>query len=93
MQLPCINGTAPSQILENHQLARRHLQHAIETLSNCWPHGRDYQTLPDPQRALRTATDEHSNRILKLRQLMIELEIIILNELIGDGKLPARAIP
>lgn len=78
MQLPVvnINGTAASDLLERHMTVKRHLQHAVETLSECAPHGRDYQTLPDHQQALHRAIDEHSNRMLKLRQVMVELEII-----------------
>jgi hypothetical protein len=78
MQLPAINinGTARSDLLEQHMNARRLLSKAIEGLQECAPHGRDYQTLPDGQNALHKALDEHSNRLLKLRQVAIELETI-----------------
>jgi hypothetical protein len=78
MQLPCINinGTAPSDLLEAHMKVRRHLQKAVEAMHDCAPHGRDYQTLTDGRAALHRAIDEHSNRMLKLRQILVELEII-----------------
>lgn len=80
MQLPIINinGTARSELLEQHLNVKRHLSHAIAALQDACPHGRDYQTLaPDcASRALYVALDEHSNRLLQLRQVLVEIETI-----------------
>ena len=80
MQLPVVNlnGTAASELLEQHLLVKRHLQHAIEALQEACPHGRDYQTLGGEKasQALYRALDEHSNRLLRLRQVLVEIETI-----------------
>lgn len=80
MQLPIINvnGTSRSELLEQHQLVCRHIRHAIVALQEACPHGRDYQTLPGDKAttALHTALDEHSNRLLRLRQVLVEVETI-----------------
>lgn len=80
MQLPIINlnGTARSDLLEQHLVVKRHLSHAIAALQEACPHGRDYQTLPGDKAttALHTALDEHSNRLLRLRQVLVEIETI-----------------
>lgn len=80
MQLPVINlnGTARSDLLEQHMTIMRHLRHALEALQEACPHGRDYQTLGDGggALALHQAMDEHSNRVLRLRQVMAEIETI-----------------
>lgn len=80
MQLPVINinGTSPSDLLEQHMLVKRHLAHAIEALQQACPHGRDYQTIShlDGGMAFQRAMDEHSNRLLRLRQVMVEIDTI-----------------
>lgn len=80
MQLPIVNlnGTSASELLEQHLLVCRHIRHAIEALQEACPHGRDYQTLGDEKapQALHRALDEHSNRLLKLRQVLAEVETI-----------------
>lgn len=80
MQLPIINinGTSPSQLLEQQLLVCRHIRHAIEAMQEACPHGRDYQTLGGEKasQALHRALDEHSNRVLRLRQVLVEIETI-----------------
>ncbi len=76
MQLPQINinGTERSDLLEDLMKARRCLQHAVEALSAASPHGRDYQTaIPG---AFYVAQQEHSDRIVKVRQVLAEIETI-----------------
>jgi len=76
MQLPQINinGTERSDLLEDYMGARRALQHAVEALSAASPHGRDYQTA-EPG-AFYAAQREHADRILRVRQVMAEIETI-----------------
>ena len=81
MQLPIINlnGTAASDLLEQHQTVARDLRSAVQALQEACPHGRDYQTLGGEKasEALHRALDEHSNRLLKLRQVLAEMETIV----------------
>lgn len=80
MQLPIVNvnGTSRSELLEQHQLVARHIRHAMEALQEACPHGRDYQTLGGDKatQALHRALDEHSNRLLALRQVLAQIETI-----------------
>lgn len=80
MQLPVINlnGTARSDLLEGYMKTKLCLKHTLEALQEIYPHGRDYQTLGNDiaKRALAQAQDEHSNRILKIRQVMAEIETL-----------------
>jgi hypothetical protein len=76
MQLPQINinGTERSDLLEDYMKARRALQHAVEALGACSPHGRDYQTA-EPG-AFYVAQREHADRIIKVRQVLAEIETL-----------------
>lgn len=76
MQLPQINinGTERSDLLEGYMTARRLLQHAAEALSAASPHGRDYQTCPAG--SFYVAQQEHADRIVKVRQVIAEIETI-----------------
>jgi hypothetical protein len=80
MQFPIVNlnGTSAFELLEQHLVVKRHLTHAIAALQEACPHGRDYQTLGDYKalQALHIALDEHSNRLLRLRQVLVEIETI-----------------
>jgi hypothetical protein len=80
MQFPQINnnGTAPSDLLEGYLTVKRYLGHALTALGEIAPHGRDYQTLPEPERtfAYGRAIDEHSSRVLKIRQLIAEFDTL-----------------
>jgi hypothetical protein len=57
---------------------KRHLAHAIQALQEACPHGRDYQTIShlDGGLSFQRAMDEHSNRLLRLRQVMVEIDTI-----------------
>lgn len=76
MQLPQINinGTERSDLLEDYMAARRALQRAVEALSAASPHGRDYQTCPAG--AFYVAQQEHADRLVKVRQVMAEIETL-----------------
>lgn len=78
MQLPQINinGTQRSDLLELYFDARRALTHAIDALNAAAPHGRDYQTYPDHQTVIYAALREHADRILKVRQVLAEIETL-----------------
>lgn len=78
MHLPQINinGTTRSDLLELYIDAKRALEHAITALSAAEPHGRDYQTYPDHQTVFYAAQREHAARILKVRQVLAEIETL-----------------
>jgi hypothetical protein len=76
MHLPQINlnGTAPSDLLELYLDAKRALEHAVTALHAAEPHGRDYQTYDNHSTIFYAA--EHAARILKVRQVLAEIETI-----------------
>lgn len=78
MQLPQINinGTAQHDLLELYIDAKHALQKAIDALHAASPHGRDYQTLPNHSEVFYAAQREHAARILKVRQVMAEIEML-----------------
>jgi hypothetical protein len=76
VQLPQINinGTERKDLLHDYMAARRALQLAVEALSACSPHGRDYQTA-EPG-AFYAAQREHADRLVKVRSVMAEIETL-----------------
>lgn len=78
MQLPQINinGTERSDLLEDLIAAKRALEHAISALNGCSPHGRDYQTVADGGVAFYAAQREHVERVVKVRQVLAEIETL-----------------
>jgi hypothetical protein len=78
MQLPQINinGTAASDLLELYLDAKRALEVAITALSAAAPHGRDYQTYQNHAAVFYAAQREHVARIVKVRQVLAEIETI-----------------
>lgn len=78
MHLPQINlnGTARSDLLELYLDAKIALERAITALNAAAPHGRDYQTYPDHSTVVYAALREHADRILKVRQVLAEIETI-----------------
>jgi len=76
MQLPQINinGTERSDLLKDYTTAGMALQHAVDALGACSPHGRDYQTL-EPG-AFSAAQREHADRIVRVRQVLAEIETL-----------------
>lgn len=78
MHLPQINinGTERSDLLELYLDAKIALERAITALGAAEPHGRDYQTYPDHQSVFYAAQREHVARVLKVRQVLAEIETI-----------------
>lgn len=78
MQLPQINinGTQRSDLLELYFEARLALKNAIDALNAAAPHGRDYQTYPTGDQVFYAAQREHVERILKVRQVLAEIETL-----------------
>lgn len=78
MQLPQINinGTQRSDLLELYFDAKRALTHAIDALNAAAPHGRDYQTYPAGDQIFYAAQREHTERVLKVRQVLAEIETL-----------------
>lgn len=78
MHLPQINinGTQRSDLLEDYMEAHLALRRAIEKLSACSPHGRDYQTYPNGDQIFYAAQREHVDRIVKVRQVLAEIETL-----------------
>jgi hypothetical protein len=78
MQRPVINinGTDPRNLLEDYVEAKRLAVALREKLDGMWPHGRDYQTHYDPRAGFQLATNEHAHRLLSVRTLIVELEML-----------------
>lgn len=71
-----INGTDPSDLLEDLIEAKRALEYAIEKLNGCSPHGRDYQTCGDGGATFYAAQREHVERIVAVRKVLAEVVTI-----------------
>jgi hypothetical protein len=81
MQLPQINinGTQASDLLELYVEAKRALGYAVTALNAAAPHGRDYvhgATYQESTRIFYEAQREHTARILKVRQVLAEIETL-----------------
>lgn len=78
MQRPIINinGTDPLNLLEDYVEAKRLAVALREKLDGMWPHDRDYQTRYYPRAAFQLATNEHAHRLLSVRTLIVELEML-----------------
>jgi hypothetical protein len=74
MQLPIINicGTDQQSLLDQYMLAIHALREAIEALGAASPNGRDYQQ----GGSINTALQEHAIRVVKVRQVLAEIETI-----------------
>jgi hypothetical protein len=74
---PNLNGTTRSDLLELYLDAKLALEHAITALRAAEPHGRDYQTYPGGgAQIFYAAQREHADRILKVRQVLAEIETL-----------------
>ena len=67
-----LNGTSKDELLRQIENVVRVLGEAISALRQMAPNGRDYY--PQGHRAVYQATDEHSDRIKRLRSVLDELE-------------------
>jgi hypothetical protein len=77
MTLPTIhlNGTHPRDLLEDQMAVTNALRAAIESMQRACPNGRDYY--PQSSTAFQAAMDEHRDRILKLTNVLREVEAIM----------------
>lgn len=70
-----LNGTSARELLQLQINACNAISQAIEALQAAAPHGRDYQSSPNPY-AFSRAQEEHRNRLTKLEQVQRELQAI-----------------
>lgn len=74
MQIPIVNkltGTDPDDLLKDYLRAKHALVVAVEAMTAVYPHGRDYQG-----GSINEAMNEHAARILKVRQVIAEIDTI-----------------
>jgi hypothetical protein len=73
-----INGTAPSDLLELYIDSKRALEAAVISLNASAPHPRDYQygNAAESNRIFYEAQREHAARIMKVRQVLAEIETL-----------------
>lgn len=76
MMIPTIhlNGSSRGALLEQLTDANNALEAAINTLQAAGPHGRDYY--PQGEDAIRTALQEHQDRIRRVRSVQQEISIV-----------------
>jgi len=78
-----LNGTSAVALIVANRAAISNLQTAMDYLTGCCPHGRDYQTMP-PE-AYGVARQQHVDRVLGLQQIIDELTDITL-AIMGQGR-------
>lgn len=78
MQFPIINvnGTDCLTLMNGYSEAKRRAVELLNQLGEIWPHGRDYQNHYNPKAGLQHATSEHAQRILMVRRLIVELDML-----------------
>jgi hypothetical protein len=69
-----MNGTSKRALIEDYAASARALHHAINLMAAAAPNGRDYY--PQGAEAIRVAMREHQERIIKLQNIVRELEKI-----------------
>lgn len=70
-----LNGESGQSHMEKLSEARRAMDAALKAVAECYPHGRDYQTVGDPTVHNR-AHAQHDRRMYCLRRIDAELETI-----------------
>lgn len=85
-QCPCVhlNGTAKADLLSALYTSAAAVSAARKTLSDAWPHARDYYVLPNGTAAYQRARSEHASRVERLENIYSEL--LAIHEAIHDGK-------
>lgn len=78
-----MNGTSLDRLMEYNQRAINALQEALETMAQTGPNGRDYY--PQGPEAMQAAQAEHYARMLKVQEVMRELNEI--GEYLGEEEL------
>ena len=74
--LPNINGSSRESLVAARRKAMDAVNTAIAALREVRPHGRDYQTAPDPAEALRTDQKRHNER----EGALIEIYLLLQDE-------------
>ena len=76
MRAPTIhlNGTSAETLLDQYQTAASALRQAAETLIDAHPNARDYY--PQGADAFREALLEHSERLVLIRRVMNDLDLL-----------------
>lgn len=69
-----LNGSDGKALLELHRVALDHLRTAQKALMEAFPHGRDFQAAP-PE-AYKIAASQARARIVKLEEILIDVETI-----------------
>lgn len=77
MRVPTVhtNGTSKGDLMRYHQRVIDPLRDAISMLRLSGPNGRDFYT--QGNKAMQEAADEHSARIEKLSEVLVELESLM----------------
>ena len=65
------NGTSRDALLDGYTAAAAAVRKAIEAVSAAYPNGRDYY--PQGELALRMATEDHEDRLARLKSVLAEL--------------------
>lgn len=69
-----LNGSGRDNLLRDYCAARNEVRIALGTLSDCYPHLRDYHVLPDWEAAYERAVAEHESRAKRLNSVVLELD-------------------
>ena len=70
-----LNGTSKTELVGGYREAVSALNEAYTKVNAAMPHGRDYYVQADAQ-AYNVARDQHVARLVKLQQIMDELEAV-----------------
>jgi hypothetical protein len=73
-----LNGTSKQELLRVHLDAMQAIDAAVVALAACTPHGRDFQTVANPD-VFKAARQQHTDRILALKVVYEQLEQIALD--------------
>jgi hypothetical protein len=74
-----LNGTAALTLLAQNIAVAETLRAAIRLAGEAAPHGRDFQTTPDPEGTFSTARAQHWERLEKLNEVLEEIVAITLD--------------
>lgn len=66
-----LNGTSAKELHDNYAAAAQALLHAMKTLQQTTPHGRDYY--PQGDAALTEAAADHVSRLKRINSVLVEI--------------------
>jgi hypothetical protein len=69
-----INGSNGKTLLSQHRAAAKALREAIIAVHAIWPHGRDFQTVPEG--VYSVASKQARERCIKLEEVLIDVEAV-----------------